>query len=198
MTEMQEWSGRLVARWRQGDQDAARELFERYADRLIALARGRLSTRLAQRIDPEDVVQSVYRSFFADTREGRYHLERGGDLWRLLVTITLHKLSDQVRHNSSQKRAAQREQQLGSGPTHLQAHLLAQGPTPLEAALLSDELEHIMASLDPRERRILQARLQGCTLDEIAAQVGCGERTVRYFLKEIAQQIARRNRLEEE
>src|SRR5262245_39684709 len=95
----------LVQRWRGGDQAAAAELFRRYADRLIALARSRMSQRLAQRVDPEDVVQSAYRSFFANTREGRYALDRGGDLWQLLVTITLHKLQHQVRRNNRQKRA---------------------------------------------------------------------------------------------
>src|SRR5262245_5701318 len=79
----EDWSGNLVARWRQGDQQAAAELFHRYASRLTALARSQLSGQLAHRIDPEDVVQSVCRCFFADTREGRYELQRGGDLWRL-------------------------------------------------------------------------------------------------------------------
>src|SRR5436305_1291848 len=89
----------LVARWRAGDQQAAAELFRRYADRLIALARSRLSARLARRIDPEDVVQSAYRSFFGDTRAGRYDVGRAGDLWQLLVTITLHKVQLQVKRN---------------------------------------------------------------------------------------------------
>src|SRR5262249_38052565 len=107
-------AGNLVARWRAGDERAAAELFSRYAQRLIALARSRLSPKLSARIDPEDVVQSVYRSFFAETREGRYDLQRGGDLWQLLVVITLHKLNDQVKHNSSGKRAVGREQHFGS------------------------------------------------------------------------------------
>lgn len=82
-------SNHLVARWQQGDQTAAAELFQRYASRLIALARSQLSVKLAQRVDPEDVVQSVYRSFFVDARNGRYDFQHGGDLWRLLVTMTL-------------------------------------------------------------------------------------------------------------
>src|SRR5262245_34099594 len=105
---------KLLDRWRAGDQQAAAELFRRYADRLIALARSRLSRKLAQRVDPEDVVQSAYRSFFADTRAGRYALERGGDLWQLLVAITLHKLQLQVKKNNRQKRAVEREQNFGT------------------------------------------------------------------------------------
>src|ERR1700722_1524252 len=93
-------TGLLVARWRQGDQQAAAELFQRYANRLIALARSRLSTKMARRVAPEDLVQSVYRCFFANTRAGRYDLERGGDLWQLLVRIALHKLGDHIRRNN--------------------------------------------------------------------------------------------------
>ena len=189
----EEHSGDLLARWRRGDEAAAAEIFRRYTDRLIALARNRLSAGLAQRIDPEEVVQSVYRSFFADTREGRYHLERGGDLWRLLVTMTLHKLGDQVRRHSNQRRGAQREQDFNSadGLATLEDRLLDHEPTPLEAAALADELQQVMRRLVPRERRILELRLQGYTIDEVAAQVGCGERTVRYLLKEITQQLER-------
>ena len=54
----------LTDRWREGDQQAANLLFRRYSERLIALVRCHLSEKLARRLDPEDVVQSAYRSFF--------------------------------------------------------------------------------------------------------------------------------------
>src|SRR3954470_23818895 len=88
----------LLERFRAGDDQAAAEIFDRYFERLTSLARSRLSTRLARRTDPEDIVLSVYRSFFVEAREGRYTLGRGGDLWRLLSSITRHKLLRQVRH----------------------------------------------------------------------------------------------------
>ena len=98
----------LMARWRQGDQDAAAELFRQYAGRLIALARSRLPAHMSQRFDPEDVVQSAYRSFFARAREGRFDIQPGNDLWQLLVGITVHKLQHQVRRNSADKRVGNR------------------------------------------------------------------------------------------
>ena len=58
----------LLERFRGGDDLAAAEIFDRYFQRLTALARSRLSPRLAQRTDPEDIVLSVYRSFFVDAR----------------------------------------------------------------------------------------------------------------------------------
>src|SRR5262245_16170685 len=94
----------LVARWRAGDQAAAAEVFERYTHRLVLLVRQHLQQKLHGRIDPEDVVQSVYRSFFAGVRADRYEVARGGDLWRLLVAMSLHKLNDQVKRHTSAKR----------------------------------------------------------------------------------------------
>ena len=89
-------SDKLLARVREGDEKAAEKLFRRYAESLIAIAGARLSEKLARRIDPEDVVQSAYRSFFVRAHQGGYVLKRSGDLWRLLVGITLHKLHHQA------------------------------------------------------------------------------------------------------
>jgi RNA polymerase sigma-70 factor (ECF subfamily) len=187
----EEWSGDLLARWRSGDQQAAVEVFRRYTDRLIALARSRLSPRLAQRIDPEDVVQSVYRSFFAESRAGRYDLQRGGDLWRLLVAITLHKLNDQIRRNTSHKRGVQREQNLGGdeGMTEFFPDLLSNEPGPVEAVALFDELEQLMRGLSPPDRQVFQLRLQGHNLKEIAAETKRGTWTVRRVLNDIKDQL---------
>jgi RNA polymerase sigma factor (sigma-70 family) len=183
----------LMARWRQGDQQAATELFQRYTDRLIGLARSRLSSCLAQRLDPEDVVQSAMRSFFSGTREGRYQLERGGDLWQLLVSITLHKLHKKVRRNTALKRDPGREQSFeaeANGPDLVDL-LLAREPSPIEAVALVDEVEQVMRRLQPGPRRMLELRLQGYNLEEIAAATQKGVTTVRRALKEIKQAFER-------
>jgi RNA polymerase sigma-70 factor (ECF subfamily) len=190
-----ETTGTLVARWREGDQQAATELFSRYANRLIALTRKRLSDKLAGHIDPEDVVQSVYRSFFADTREGRYEIKRGGDLWQLLVTITLHKLTDKVRQNKAVRRAVDREHNFGSEDSlmGMQAHITSHQPTPVEAAVLAEQVEQLMAQLVPLHRRMLERRLQGYNLAEIAAEMQCSQRTVIRVLERIKQQLSQMN-----
>jgi RNA polymerase sigma-70 factor (ECF subfamily) len=189
---MPEESSNLVARWRAGDQAAAAELFQRYASRLIALARSRLSARLAQRVDPEDVVQSAYRSFFGDAKDGRCDVGRGGDLWQLLVTITLHKLHDQVKRHRRAKRAVDREMSVGSDESWLnvEAHLATHVPSPMEAVALADEVEQVMRELKPMYRRIVELRLQGYNIDEIAAATQSGERTVRRVLDQVKQQLA--------
>jgi RNA polymerase sigma factor (sigma-70 family) len=174
----------LLERYRSGDELAAQELFSRYFNRLTALARSRLSPRLARRTDPEDIVLSVYRSFFVAAREGHYTLSRGGDLWRLLAAITKHKLLRQVRRQSADRRSVDVEiplDQLDEG------RLLGRHsePTPEAAAALTDELEQVLAHLDLFGRRVMELRLQGLPLSEIAEETGRSERSVRRSLAQI-------------
>jgi len=58
----------LIARLTAGEDAAATALFRRYGQRLIALARTRLDEAARRKLDPEDVVQSVFRSFFTRHR----------------------------------------------------------------------------------------------------------------------------------
>lgn len=182
----------LLERYRNGDDLAATEIFDRYFRRLTALARSRLAQRLAQRTDPEDIVLSVYRSFFVDARAGRYCLNRGGDLWRLLAAITKHKLLRQVRHQSAGRRSVEAEIPLDRVD---EGKLLGRqpDPTPEDAVALADELEWVLAHLDRFGRRVLELRLQGLQISEIAEDTNRSERSVRRSLAQIRNLLAERH-----
>ena len=174
----------LFARYRQGDQHAATALFERYLLRLTALARARLAAKLAARVDPEDIIQSAYRSFFIGAREGRFSIEQSGDLWRLLVTITLRKLYRQAGRHTADIRDVGRERSV-SADAEWAEQVIARDPTPDEVVAIADELESLLSSLPTISRRIVELRMQGESLVEIAWLVNRSERTVRRALKEI-------------
>jgi RNA polymerase sigma factor (sigma-70 family) len=181
----------LIERFREGDDRAAEALFARYFERLTALARSRLSTRLASRTDPEDIALSVYRSFFVGLRAGRFTLSRGGDLWRLLAAITRHKLLRQVRYHRAECRSVDIELPLDRAdesrfPGRQQEY------APEDALALADELEQVLSRLDRFGRRVLELRLQGAQLSEIAEDTGRSERTVRRTLARIREQLAER------
>lgn len=165
-------------------------MFRRYVERLTRLARSRLSPRLAARTDPEDVVLSAYRSFFVGARAGRFSIARSGDLWRLLVSIVLHKLYRQVRHHGSAVRSVTAEQRW----SEIAEEYLARDrePAPDEALALAEELQVVLAKLDPFARRVLELRLQGVDLATIAAETDRSERTVRRALQEIRGHFAER------
>lgn len=181
-----ESSAELLERYRQGDERAAEQLFAQYVGRLTALARARLSPKLSARTDPEDVVLSAYRSFFVAAREGRFALARSGDLWRLLVAITLHKLYRQVRRHEAASRSVHLES------FDIDSELLSQEPSPEEVIGVAEELENLFGRLNPFARRVLELRLQDRTLASIAEMTGRSERTVRRTLTEIREMLAPR------
>src|SRR5262249_36328564 len=127
-----------------------------------------------------------YRSFFARARDDQFDLAHGGDLWRLLVAITLHKLNDQVKRHMSAKRSVARERSFSSedvlGALPVQR---LQEPSPLEAAALAEQLEEVMRRLKPASRRVLELRLEGHDLETIAAQMQRSQRSVIRTLNEI-------------
>lgn len=196
---MDEASANLLARWQAGDEQAADQLFHRYATRLIALARSRLAAKLAGRIDAEDVVQSAYRSFFAGAREGNFELAQGGDLWRLLVNLTLHKLHDQVKHHTRAKRSIDAEFGFGSEDSlHGLKPPSGAEASPVAAAALADEVEHLMRGLEPHERRVLELRLQGHTLYEIAGLTSRSLATVCRVLDRLKSRLSQESAAEPE
>lgn len=178
----------LFIRLTAGEEAAAVEAFDLYVDRLAALAQSRLSARLAQRIDADDVVQSAFRSFFCGAREGRFVHGRGGDLWRLLSAIAINKVRMQARRHGAGRRDAAKEAALGDEIAG--DFVTTREPDPAEAAALIDELESLYRELPPNRRTMLELRLAGATVEEIADSVACSERTVRRFLKELQQRFA--------
>ena len=82
----------LLRRFRGGQPDAATELYLRYAERLRALADKQCAPDLAPRLDPDDIVQSVFRTFFRRAAGGQYDVPEGEDLWKLFMVIALHKV----------------------------------------------------------------------------------------------------------
>lgn len=184
---MEDESVELAAKVARGNEQAAFALFDRYLERLLAMARQALSQKLAQRVDAEDVVQSAYRSFFVGARDGKYVIERGGDLWRLLARITYTKVQQQAEFHGAAKRSMKREETVDGGSAAMPLAEMAAGrePTPLDAAALADELEQTFRTLDPVQRRMVELRLQGYRLEEIAAETGRSERTVRRVIEHV-------------
>lgn len=180
-------SAQLLARCAAGDSLAEAALFERYVVRLTLLARARLSRQLAARVDPEDIVLSAYRSFFLAAREQRFELRHSGELWRLLVKITLAKVCDQAEHHAAQRRSVKREQAPVADASGAWLEAIARDPSPAEVAQAIEQLERLLAALPELGGQIVQLRLQGLRQDEIAAQLDCAERTVRRWLERAGQ-----------
>lgn len=184
MSDLNASSARIFASVVAREPDAETQLFHRYLQRLCRLARTRLVSRLAKRMDPEDIVLSAYRSFFVSARAGRFSIQESGDLWALLAKITLRKLYRSAAHHSAEMRSMHREVSL---PESTSPHewLIAEQPSAEEAVALADEVESVLRTLSPPHRRVVELRLQGELMNEIARQTGIPERTIRRILSDL-------------
>ena len=186
--------GQLDQRLRQGDQEAVAEVVQRFTKRLIGLARGRLDLQIRQKIDAEDVLQSVYRSFFARQAGGQFRLDDWDSLWAILAVITVRKCGRQIDYFQAQRRNIRREVRETSESTNSALpgwEAMAREPTPAEAAALSETVEVLLRDLKEEDREMVTLRLQGYTLEEIAGKCRRTERTVRRVLGRVRQRLER-------
>ena len=187
-------SAALLAKWKSGDEAAATEIFERYVRRLSALARTHMSDKLRKRLDADDVMQSVFRSFFGNS--DRYVHQRAGDLWRLLASITVNKVRSRAQFHQAAKRTIDADQSIlvGNAETAVPMPLVAREPAPPEIVTAIEELESAMEDLEPYQRTILEERLQGGSIEEIASVIDRSERTVRRCLQQVREHLESRLR----
>ena len=182
-----EQSVKLMRRWQDGDEAAAGEIFDRYVNRLLALASSRISAGMHRRIEAEDVVQSVYRSFFRDADPQRFTIERSGQLWGLLAAITINKIRSHVRFHTAGKRDVNAEKSTTTSQScyGLPPMDVADEPTADEAAALVEEMKIIGDGLTEMQRDVFELFLQNQSVDEIAAAIRRSPRTVRRIIEEL-------------
>lgn len=185
---MASWLRRILA----GEPGFEREIVDRYSHRLLQLARQQLPDRLRRRLDPEDVVQSVYRSFFRRLNEGQFSFEDSHDVWRLLSVMTYHKVQYTVRHHQRGRRDVRRELPgaLGSHVTQPAHGASDPEPGPEDVAMLFDCLENLLHELPENYREIVALRLQGTSIAEIAEKVNRSQRTVLRVLANVRESAA--------
>lgn len=179
----------LIERWRNGDAQAAVEIVHLYTKRLLALVRSRLSTKLAGRVDPEDVLQSAFRSFFRTGADSAARALPGDDLWQLLAAITIRKVYRQVeRHIDAERRSVNRETCPG-GLDGIPFDAVASGPSPEDEVIVVDELRHVMEQMSPGHRRMVELTLQGHNTDQVAAMTRRSDRLVRLVLEQFREHL---------
>ena len=174
----------LMEDLRRGDSNAAREVFERFTRRLVGLAAARLPPVLKSKIDPEDVAQSVLRTFFRRHRAGEFQPEHWDALWSLLAVLAARKCGHQVEHLLAAKRDARREVSPPNpaGDSVAVWEPVEHAPTPSEALIFEETLAQLLTGLKDRERTIVLLRLQGHSISEVAEQAEASERSVHRIL----------------
>lgn len=188
----------MVSLWiqqlKEGDAEAAEQLWHRYYNRLVGLARKKLQDTPRRAKDEEDVVQSAFLSFCTRAKEGRFPDLRDRDnLWPLLVLITARKASNQRKHERRAKRGGGRVRgEHTSEEGNEFAEVIGDEPSPEEAAIFFAELESFMDSLeDPAQRVILLWKLEDRTNPEIARHLDCSLSAVERKLRLIRDKLSK-------
>jgi DNA-directed RNA polymerase specialized sigma24 family protein len=172
---------------KRGDPQAAQAIWDRYFQRLVALARARLHSVHRRAADEEDVVLSALDSFFRRARRGQFpRLEDRDDLWQLLFVLTVRKAINLAKHERRRSR--------GSGQVGVLSELegpdieavIGDVPTPELAAEVADECRRLLGALgDSTLRQVAIWKMEGYTNAEIAHRLGCVEHTVGRKLRSI-------------
>jgi DNA-directed RNA polymerase specialized sigma24 family protein len=171
----------LLAPVQAGNPAAVQQLWQRYFGRLVGLARKKLLGARPAGGDEQDVALSALASFCRNAERGRFpQLADRDGLWRLLVTITARKAARLLRGERHQPQAPAGE----AGPELEQ--LLGRGPTPEAAAQMAEGYRRLLDSLGDRELELVAVwRMEGLTVEEIAARLGYATRSIKRKLQNI-------------
>lgn len=177
-----------------GSEAAAQQIWERYYEKLVRLARRRLTHSRRRERDEEDVALSAFNSFCRGAAGGRFpRLTDRDDLWKILVTLVSRKAVAQLRREHAEKRGGGRVRgdsifgspDSSSMPAGIGA-VMGTEPSPELALLVAEECEELLDRLgDDTLRRIALLKLEGHGNEEIAETIGRGVRTVEQKLARI-------------
>ncbi len=164
----------LLIRYQAGEDDAATALYTRYAERLLKLAERSTGDDLASRIDAEDIVQSVFRTFFRRVSGGHYQIADSEELWKLLLVMALNKVRDIANYHRAIKRDVAHTQ-----PLYEPASIEAANP----AVVLRITIDDLLASLPESHRTVVRDRIDGFEIGDIAQRGVVSRRSVERILQ---------------
>jgi RNA polymerase sigma factor (sigma-70 family) len=188
-----------VSHWidliKEGDSVAAHQIWHHYFDRLVRSVRRNLREHNRGMSDEEDIVISVFESFYRAAGDGRFpDLSDRDDLWRLLLKMSARKIVDKRRHDRRQRRGdgihVRSIDRDGDQDEILQ--VIGDEPTPEMALMMEESFERLIGHLGVGHlREIAVAKLEGFSNAEIAQRLECSERTIErrlHLIREKCQQ----------
>ena len=176
----------LMRRFRQGEDDAPTQLYLRYAERLQALATKQTSAELGRRLDPEDIVQTVFRTFFRRVAQGNYDVPDGEEIWKLLLVIALNK----IRAAGILHKAAKRDvRRTNSGDANDLVIQEASGKDETALAVLRMVVDDVLTGLSESHRKMIELRIEGHEVVEISQAVGRSKRSVERVLQDFRRRM---------
>ncbi len=182
--------GDLMQRLREGSDEAARELLDRYGEHILRVVRRRLNRQMRSKFDSIDFVQAVWASFFADLPQER-QFDCPEALMAFLVTLAQNKVIEAVRQRlRSRKFDITREKALPAVDEDTDFGLRTREPSPSQVAVANEEWRRLLADLPAHYQRMLVLLREGHTQKDIALELGVNEKTVRRVLDRLNEEQA--------
>lgn len=187
-----------IDRIKVGDEAAANQIWHHYFDRLVTAVRNRLHGHNRAVSDEEDVVLSVFDSFYAAAGEGRLpDLADRDDLWRLLLRMAARKVIDKHRHDRRQQRGGDLVIHSLDGNQGTVIEVIGDTPSADMVMMMEESVEQFFSHFDVGHlRELAVAKLEGYSNAELARRFGCSERTIErrmHLIREKYQQALQNN-----
>ena len=158
----------LLSQARQGNPSAAEELIRRYEREIRREVHLRLTDpRLRRLLESMDICQSVMASFFVRLWAGQYEIEHPGQLIRLLLAMTKHKLIDQARFWTAARRDLHREISRDAPD----GDALTPATHDADVVETADLVEKVQSHLSPHERELVSLRQMGYDWREVGQRM---------------------------
>ncbi len=175
---------RLLGGLREGDEEAVRQLWRRYFQPLVRLARGRLSAHVCGVRDAEDVALDAFAELCQrvngrGSAGGFPRLHNRTHLWKLLACFAARRAFDLARKEQRRRRVVGDEALLGEEGFEPFA---GREPTPEFSAAVADLLECLPSD---ELRALALAKMEGCTNAEAGRRLGRSLSTVERKLQVI-------------
>jgi RNA polymerase sigma-70 factor (ECF subfamily) len=181
----------LLTRLRRRDERVTAAVFHRFRARLVGLARKHLAGRLLPKIDPDDVVQSVFQSVFRRLAEGQFEVEGWDGLWALLTCVTVRKCGRWVEHYRADRRDVGREaaQPTKESVAETGWEFIDREPMPEEGVMLAETVEELLRGFTATEQQVVAFSLQGYSVAEVSSALGCTESKVYRVLRHVRHRL---------
>lgn len=177
-----------ITQLRNGHSSACDKLWPFYLQRLTAIISQKLESSRTGVSDEEDVLIDTCEVCFRKIREGVYpNISSRHDLWRLLTKIATRKSIDQIRRSrKGVDRLRLDATEIHSSSSSFEVNHIdnfaGAEPTPEFAAMVADESRYRLSQLPEKMVGVVQLRMQGFTLREIAEKTGISLPTVQRYI----------------
>jgi len=162
---------------RAGDGSAAEELVRRFGKPVQEAVRGFLSDpRLRRVVDPTDICQWVFTTFFTLASAGRFDLVCREQVLGLLVGLGRNRVRSCIRAAQAARRDNRR---IDPGGAAVLESLPVRGVALPEAAANRELVVMALGQLSAVDRRVLEMRVAGWGWAEVAAALGASANSLR-------------------